>query len=381
MRGQAMPGAARFLTAGRGITMPEPGRTTVPYWVTTEAEGAQGGAGARGAQGRHRQDLGGQPGRQVQEADARALRRHHRRGAQERAPRHRAHLRARGREGAAPGRASTRSRTACATGTSTTSSWRCSSSGRTWSSRRTCRDRGVKTDSSWLQAEPAGRGVAKLEAANTDRPEAQALFGIQARNLAKLNAAGVRIALGTDGNTPVGPARGDGGHGGGRHDAGAGHRRGDAELGGVPAAGRRRHAARPARAPTSSCSTPIRWTTSPTRGALLPVVLRGAAVTPYFRRSSMTLPSFGSAAGRDQLDLAAQLRDVADRGDDCFTEIRRRLCTSHFQRHAVVAGLAFDHQAGTRNFGVVPQRCRRSAAASRTWRAPWCSGPRVPSSP
>ena len=31
---------------------------------------------------------------------------------------------------------------------------------------------------------------------------AQATFGIQARNLAKLNAAGVRIALGTDGNTP-----------------------------------------------------------------------------------------------------------------------------------------------------------------------------------
>ena len=33
----------------------------------------------------------------------------------------------------------------------------------------------------------------------------QKTFGIQARNLAKLNAAGVRIALGTDGNTPWGP--------------------------------------------------------------------------------------------------------------------------------------------------------------------------------
>src|SRR4029450_12704420 len=36
IRGQTIPGAARFFSAGRGITMPEPGRTTVPYWVTTE---------------------------------------------------------------------------------------------------------------------------------------------------------------------------------------------------------------------------------------------------------------------------------------------------------------------------------------------------------
>src|SRR5215207_4153435 len=39
MRGEAIPGAARFRSAGRGITMPEPGRTTVPYWITTAAEG------------------------------------------------------------------------------------------------------------------------------------------------------------------------------------------------------------------------------------------------------------------------------------------------------------------------------------------------------
>ena len=38
IRGEQIPGAARFLSAGRGITMPEPGRTKVPYWVTTEAE-------------------------------------------------------------------------------------------------------------------------------------------------------------------------------------------------------------------------------------------------------------------------------------------------------------------------------------------------------
>jgi imidazolonepropionase-like amidohydrolase len=47
--------------------------------------------------------------------------------------------------------------------------------------------------------------LAKLQEAAVDRPEAQKAFGIQARNLARLSAAGVRIALGTDGNTPWGP--------------------------------------------------------------------------------------------------------------------------------------------------------------------------------
>jgi hypothetical protein len=41
-----------------------------------------------------------------------------------------------------------------------------------------------------------------LQKNNTNRPDAQAFWGIQARNLAKMSAAGVRIVLGTDGNTP-----------------------------------------------------------------------------------------------------------------------------------------------------------------------------------
>ena len=45
---------------------------------------------------------------------------------------------------------------------------------------------------------------AKLEAANTDQPKAQAFHGIQARNLAKMNTTGVRITMGTDGNRPWG---------------------------------------------------------------------------------------------------------------------------------------------------------------------------------
>src|SRR6187402_1257123 len=37
-RSENIPGAARFFTAGRGITAPEQGRTDVPYWITTDAE-------------------------------------------------------------------------------------------------------------------------------------------------------------------------------------------------------------------------------------------------------------------------------------------------------------------------------------------------------
>src|SRR5439155_1513551 len=39
VRENPIPGAARLRTAGRGITMPEPGRTDAPYWITSEAEG------------------------------------------------------------------------------------------------------------------------------------------------------------------------------------------------------------------------------------------------------------------------------------------------------------------------------------------------------
>ena len=58
-----------------------------------------------------------------------------------------------------------------------------------------------------LAARPACRPTSSPSSkeTNVDRPVAQAFHGIQARNLAKMNAAGVRIAMGTDGNRPWGP--------------------------------------------------------------------------------------------------------------------------------------------------------------------------------
>jgi len=61
-------------------------------------------------------------------------------------------------------------------------------------------DRGVASDMSWLSGSVPEDVLKKLQAGATDRPNAQPAFGIQARNLAKFNAAGVKIALGTDGN-------------------------------------------------------------------------------------------------------------------------------------------------------------------------------------
>ncbi|OFW07143.1 MAG: hypothetical protein A3I61_08545 [Acidobacteria bacterium RIFCSPLOWO2_02_FULL_68_18] len=66
-------------------------------------------------------------------------------------------------------------------------------------------NRGVKTDLSWVSDTVAPAELEKLQAAVAkDDPEAQKLFGIQARNLAKLAAAGVKVGMGTDGNTPYG---------------------------------------------------------------------------------------------------------------------------------------------------------------------------------
>ena len=66
-------------------------------------------------------------------------------------------------------------------------------------------DRGVKVDRSWLKSGLSTEEFAKLEAENTDRPKVNAFHNIQARNLAKMNTTGIRITMGTDGNRAWGP--------------------------------------------------------------------------------------------------------------------------------------------------------------------------------
>jgi imidazolonepropionase-like amidohydrolase len=204
MRGETIPGAARFLSAGRGITMPEPGRITVPHWITTEAEGRRAveelagqkvdivkiWVDARG--GKYKKITPEIYGAIIDEAHKRGLRVS-------------AHIfdmeDAKGlmRAGLDAFAHGVRDRDI---DDETVAMFK----------QRpnliltpNLPDRGVKTDLSWLRSGMPAEIVDNLEKSNTDRPAAQQFFGIQARNLAKLNAAGVRITLGTDGNRPWGP--------------------------------------------------------------------------------------------------------------------------------------------------------------------------------
>ena len=63
-------------------------------------------------------------------------------------------------------------------------------------------DRGVRVDRSWLRESIPAAEFEKLQAESKNDGKAAQFFGIQSRNLAKLNAAGIKIALGTDGPIP-----------------------------------------------------------------------------------------------------------------------------------------------------------------------------------
>jgi imidazolonepropionase-like amidohydrolase len=201
MRGQTIPGAAQFFSAGRGITMPEPGRITVPHWITNEAEGRKAVQELADRKvdivkiwvdtrdGKYKKLTPEIYGAIIDEAHKQGLR-------------VTAHIfeledtKGLMRAGVDAFAHGVRDRDI-------------DDELVTMFKERpnlvltpNLPDRGVKTDLSWLQGSLPAAELEKLEAANTDKQREQAFYGIQARNLARLNAAGVRITLGTDGNTP-----------------------------------------------------------------------------------------------------------------------------------------------------------------------------------
>ena len=66
-------------------------------------------------------------------------------------------------------------------------------------------DRGVVADYSWLKGHIPDGELQEIQAAATDRPQVAATWAIQGRNLKKMSDAGVKITVGTDGNTPWAP--------------------------------------------------------------------------------------------------------------------------------------------------------------------------------
>jgi imidazolonepropionase-like amidohydrolase len=200
---QTIPGAARYRSAGRGITMPEPGRTKVPYWITTPAEGRKAveELAARKVDivkiwvddrdGKYKKLSPELYGAIIDEAHKRGLRVI-------------AHIfeieDAKGliRAGVDVFAHGIRDKDI---DDEVVAMFKQRPS---LILTPNLPDRGVKVDLSWLRAGLRADEFKKLEAANTDRPKAQASYKLQARNLAKLNAAGVRMTLGTDGNRPWG---------------------------------------------------------------------------------------------------------------------------------------------------------------------------------
>jgi imidazolonepropionase-like amidohydrolase len=203
MRSETIPGGARFFSAGRGITMPEPGRITVPHWITTEAEGRKAVEELAAQKvdivkiwvdtraGKYKKLTPDFYGAIIDEAHKRALRvSAHIFDLEDAKGLIRAGLDAfahgvRDKDIDDELVAMFKQRPNLIL-------------------TPNLPDRGVKTDLGWLRAGLPAADFEKLEAANTDRAREQAFYGIQARNLAKLNAAGVRITLGTDGNRPWG---------------------------------------------------------------------------------------------------------------------------------------------------------------------------------
>jgi imidazolonepropionase-like amidohydrolase len=201
IRANPIPGAARIFSAGRGMTAPEPGRTMAPYWITTPAEGRKAvqEQAARKVDiikvwvddrdGKFKKLTPDLYGAIIDEAHKNKLR-------------VTAHL---------------------FTLEDAKGLWKAGIDAFAHGVRDrdideeflsmvkkrpefvlvpNLPDRGVKTDLSWLKDSLQPAELQKLEAGNTDRPEAQKLFGIQARNLTKMSAAGTKIAVGSDGNNP-----------------------------------------------------------------------------------------------------------------------------------------------------------------------------------
>ena len=199
VRAETIPGAALYRTAGRGLTRPEPGRSEIPYWITSAEEGR---AAVRELAALEVDlvkiwvdDRGGRYEKLTPEMYAAIIDEAHQHGL-----RVTAHVftleDAKGllRAGVDAFAHGVRDRDVD------------DEIVELFRQRPhvvlvpNLPNRGVAEDLGWLRETIPPDELQELQAQYTDRPDLQERFGIQARNLARLNAEGVRIAFGTDGN-------------------------------------------------------------------------------------------------------------------------------------------------------------------------------------
>ena len=204
MRAETMPGLARMFTAGRGITAPEPGRTTAPYWVTTTAEARK----AVQENAAKKVDLikiwvddrNGTVKKLSPELYTAVIDEAHKNKLRVIAHIYtledaKGTLRA-GLDAFAHGVRDTdldeefmslvKKNPNLVLGPNMP-------------------DRGVVADIEWLRPALPAEAFAALQKGNTNRADANAFWQIQARNLAKMNSLNAHIVVGTDGNTPYAP--------------------------------------------------------------------------------------------------------------------------------------------------------------------------------
>ena len=204
VRSETLPGMARFFTAGRGITGPEPGRTTAPFWVTTIAEARK----AVDENAAKKVDLikiwvddrMGTVKKLPPELYTAVIDEAHKNKIRVIAHIYtlddaKATLKA-GLDAFAHGvrdkdldeefLSMVKQRPNLVLGPNMP-------------------DRGVVADIEWLRPALSPEAFAALQKGNTNRPDANAFWQIQARNLAKMRDTGTRIVVGTDGNTPYAP--------------------------------------------------------------------------------------------------------------------------------------------------------------------------------
>ena len=204
VRAETIPGAARYRTAGRGITRPEPGRSDIPFWIATEEE-ARAAVQELAAlavdivkiwvddrNGRYEKLTPALYGAIIEEAHRQGLRvtahiftLEDAKGLLRAGVDAFAHgIRDRDVDDEFVELVKARPHVVLVPNLP---------------------GRGVAEDLGWLSGTiPAGE-LAEIQARFVDRPEAQAGFAVQARNLARLNAEGMRIAFGTDGNAGWSP--------------------------------------------------------------------------------------------------------------------------------------------------------------------------------